>query len=85
MLCYIYLCSRRIRENLMRRHGGIGRRPGLKIPWDFYPVPVRPRLPAENKDHKQDMAVCGLFISQYRSYSSAGLACFLTISLTIPI
>ena len=25
------------------RSGGIGRRPGLKIPWVVIPVPVRPR------------------------------------------
>ena len=25
------------------RCGGIGRRPGLKIPWEEIPVPVRPR------------------------------------------
>ena len=28
------------------RNGGTGRRPGLKIPWDLFLVPVRPRLPA---------------------------------------
>ena len=28
------------------RCGGIGRRPGLKIPWVVIPVPVRPRSPA---------------------------------------
>ena len=28
------------------RRGGIGRRPGLKIPWDSPLVPVRPRSPA---------------------------------------
>ena len=30
----------------IRRSGGTGRRPGLKIPWDFTPVPVRFRSPA---------------------------------------
>ena len=29
-----------------RRNGGTGRRPGLKIPWDENPVPVRSRFPA---------------------------------------
>ena len=29
----------------MCRRGGIGRRPGLKIPWVVIPVPVRPRSP----------------------------------------
>ena len=37
------------------RCGGIGRRPGLKIPWVVIPVPVRPRSPA-------------LFINGYRLY-----------------
>ena len=32
--------------NFTRRRGGIGRRPGLKIPWVVIPVPVRPRSPA---------------------------------------
>ena len=31
---------------ITRRRGGIGRRPGLKIPWVVIPVPVRPRSPA---------------------------------------
>ena len=31
---------------ITRRRGGIGRRPGLKIPWVVIPVPVRSRSPA---------------------------------------
>ena len=31
-----------------RRNGGIGRRPGLKIPWDSPLVPVQARFPAPN-------------------------------------
>ena len=31
---------------LRSRSGEIGRRPGLKIPWDENPVPVRARFPA---------------------------------------
>ena len=31
------------------RCGGIGRRPGLKIPWEEIPVPVRPRSSAPEK------------------------------------
>ena len=32
------------------RCGGIGRRPGLKIPWEEIPVPVRPRSSAPKFD-----------------------------------
>ena len=32
------------------RSGGIGRRPGLKIPWVVIPVPVRPRPAALCKE-----------------------------------
>ncbi len=32
-----------------RRCGGIGRRPGLKIPWEENPVPVQARSPAPEK------------------------------------
>ena len=32
-----------IRDRDIGRSGGIGRRPGLKIPWVVIPVPVRPR------------------------------------------
>ena len=32
--------------SIICRSGGIGRRPGLKIPWVVIPVPVRPRSPA---------------------------------------
>ena len=39
--CLIYY----VNQALCRR-GGIGRRPGLKIPWVVIPVPVRPRSPA---------------------------------------
>ena len=34
------------------RSGGIGRRPGLKIPWVVIPVPVRPRPAASGKETK---------------------------------
>ena len=34
------------------RCGGIGRRPGLKIPWEEIPVPVRPRPWAPGKWHE---------------------------------
>ena len=37
----------------LRRSGGIGRRPGLKIPWEEIPVPVRPRSSAPN-----DLELC---------------------------
>ena len=36
----------RLKAYLPCRRGGIGRRPGLKIPWVVIPVPVRPRPPA---------------------------------------
>ena len=37
------------------RHGGIGRRPGLKIPWEEIPVPVRPRLPALRRNFRNEV------------------------------
>ena len=36
----------RSHAGLLRRRGGTGRRPGLKIPWVAIPVPVRFRSPA---------------------------------------
>ena len=36
-------------NSVICRCGGTGRRPGLKIPWEEIPVPVRPRSSALKK------------------------------------
>ena len=50
LLTRIVICGiliKRLRDTV-RRSGGTGRRPGLKIPWEEIPVPVRPRSSAPN-------------------------------------
>ena len=44
------------------RRGGIGRRPGLKIPWVVIPVPVRPRSPALCRSSDTSIFCCLLFV-----------------------
>ena len=55
LLTHIVICGiliKRLRDTV-RRSGGTGRRPGLKIPWEEIPVPVRPRSSAPN-----DLELC---------------------------
>ena len=61
------------------RRGGIGRRPGLKIPWVVIPVPVRPRPAALDKGTCADRA--GAFIYLANSIILRPLAVLLPINL----
>ena len=68
------------------RRGGIGRRPGLKIPWVVIPVPVRPRSPAlpqcKGKAYKYRLSlllnywiiVCSLFADLLRMFLTSSSA-----------
>ena len=66
------LCNVQIRKQfviitvvyLFCRHGGIGRRAGLKIPFDLNRVSVRPRLPAAKDPKMQKYCVFGSFFVQ---------------------
>ena len=46
----------------IRRRGGIGRRPGLKIPWSEMTVPVQARSPAAEKLPERALRVPGVFL-----------------------
>ena len=50
------------------RCGGIGRRPGLKIPWVVIPVPVRPRSPALQRNGCR-YYICGYFFMLLYNFS----------------
>ena len=50
------------------RCGGIGRRPGLKIPWVVIPVPVRPRSPALQRNGCR-YYICGCFFMSLYNFS----------------
>ena len=50
------------------RCGGIGRRPGLKIPWVVIPVPVRPRSPALQRNGCR-YYICGCFFMLLYNFS----------------